>query len=250
VPLTCPSSGQATQIIRLRYLKLLPCLPLRGSVRSTLKNLIYTAMRPRNTLLVLIVSASALVLSSHGLQAQAMSKTKTLVISGCSPTIANSLVSLDPKLYSRLSEMIMIRNRVCDTVLQSKGHADRANFMFRSFGTIVILLSASLPLASLIKKPWQLLVTSALAVCIATMTGINSFYDFQGTWGKSRLAQYRLRYEIMIWDQAVSSALALPPSEQLTALNSATNRLMQSWNAVVMKRADEYFSVQEFKIPK
>jgi hypothetical protein len=145
--------------------------------------------------------------------------------------------------------MLKVRNRVCETVGESKSHANWANFMFRVCGSLVVLLSATLPLVSAINKPWKSLVASAMAVSIAALTGLNAFYDFQGTWGKSRLAQYQLRYEIMIWDQAISSALALPPSEQLSAMNSATNRLMQSWNAGAMRRANEYFS-QEFRVLK
>ncbi len=166
---------------------------------------------------------------------------ETPELKGCSPTLSLPPMVL-PELKSRLVDMVKIRNRACQTVETSKRNADRANLLFRFFGMITILLSVLLPFISTLETSWKSRVMSAMAVLIALATGLNAFFDFQNTWAKSRVAQYKLRYEIVDWEQSISKALRHQNSnEAITEAEDATRILTKAWKEGVLDRAHQYF---------
>ena len=182
-------------------------------------------------------------------------------IEGCSPTIALT-ITLSEAASSRLNDIIKVRNKACQTMQNSKNNANRAGFLFRLIGTLLLLVSVSIPLLSSFEGSWKISsfegswkkTVSIAALSVAFMTGINGFFDFQGTWGFSRQAQYELRYQIIKWEQSISVAqynyLKNGNDEKvfLEKANFATDELIAEWDKGVKKRAGQYFNDQDFSL--
>ncbi len=171
----------------------------------------------------------------------------SLKLEGCSPTVILT-DNINNALKVRLVDMVKIRNRACETLNNSRKHASRANFFFRVFGLTTIILSALIPFISVFDKHWKQRTLSAMAVIIAISTGVNSFFDFQGTWAKSRMAQYVLRYEIISWEQDISEAVNEKNTDKAIVIaETATSTLKEAWKDGVIKRGNQYFK-QSFKM--
>jgi hypothetical protein len=166
----------------------------------------------------------------------------------CDPTITTN-EDYENKLSTQFHDMVKLRNGVCETVLRSKQNANRANVIFRLIGSLIVVFSAVLPLVAGLQFKRKEIVLPFLAIGIAIFTGLNVFFDFQGTWSKSRLAQYQLSHEIVAWEQSISHAYHMKDGKKaILVAETATKKLQDAWKGGVLKRGAQYFD-QNFSVP-
>ena len=87
-----------------------------------------------------------------------------------------------------------------------KHQADKSRFLFRSSGLLVILASTSIPVLSVLEFPFKNYIVAILGLCIALMTGLNSFYRWEARWSTYRQSQFSVDQLLSIWRLAILDA--------------------------------------------
>lgn len=152
----------------------------------------------------------------------------------------------------RFEDLIKVRNIANRTVKTSKKNSNRANKIFRLIGISLVFSSVSIPFLLNQVGYWKSIVLPIMSFLVTFLASINSFFDFKGTWGKSRQAQYFLRFEIILWEEEISKAqyeCIGKEKEFLIRAEKVTKNLMNKWRESVENRAMQYFEEQVFSLP-
>lgn len=102
----------------------------------------------------------------------------------------------DRRLAGAFEELSRMRDEVARTKSWYEKHAKRSTIVFRSFGAAVIVLSVSVPfLGALgVDDAWKTAALSVVALAIAGLTGLSSFFQWQTQWQGFRQTQFALEH--------------------------------------------------------
>jgi len=129
--------------------------------------------------------------------------------------------------------------------------AGRPKMAFRVSGVAIILLSLSIPFIAALKFEGKDLLLSGLAVLIAIITSLGSFYKWEDTWRSYRQAETTLGRLLLLWDfnviEARREADAGKGAEKIIA---ATQQLLESAHKVTSAETEEFFSKIEWPAQK
>lgn len=130
-------------------------------------------------------------------------------------------------------------------------HTRRPWLLFRVSGSLLILLSISLPVLSSIKStnwPSKDLVVSAVALIVALLSALSTFFHWHETWRENTRAKMELRNLLAGWQLAVLVARQQPAQElQVKAVVEATEQLFIDARKVGAANTEGYF--KNVKLP-
>jgi hypothetical protein len=115
-------------------------------------------------------------------------------------------------------------------------------YCFRISGILVIVFSVSLPLFANLHFAAKDLVISALAVCIAALTGIRNFYQWDHIWRVLKVADFELTFIIAQWELEVHELSE--DGDQGAARRKVHEKTMQLFSdtqAIVQNESKQYF---------
>jgi hypothetical protein len=126
-----------------------------------------------------------------------------------------------------------------------KTNARTPAFLFRSAGILIIFLSASLPFLATLEGVWRGVVLPVVALLVAALTGLNAFYQWEQDWKSHRLTQYKLEYQMTLWEIQVAQARQEPDEQQaIEHLWQATRALIDQTEDVTRMEAEQYYKRQ------
>lgn len=135
----------------------------------------------------------------------------------------------DRRLAGALEDLSRMKDEVVKTKVWYEEHAKRSMVKFRVFGVAIIILSVSLPLLGVLSEDsaWKNVALSGVALAIAGLTGLNSFFQWQAQWQGFRQTQFALEYLLSRWELEMFKAKYLPDEEEaLRSAMEATARLL------------------------
>src|SRR5581483_8073077 len=105
------------------------------------------------------------------------------------------------RFLSVLEEFARIKNEFVVRQLNwYKAHARTPMLLFRASGILVILLSVSLPFLTTLDGLWKTVVLPVISLLIAGLTGMNSFFRWEGAWKGYRQTRLTLEYLLAEWE--------------------------------------------------
>lgn len=150
----------------------------------------------------------------------------------------------DENFGSLLDELVTIKERhVVQTLEWYKRHARRPMLLFRTSGVLLILLSVSIPLMSVSDGFWRDDALPVVALAIAALASLNSFFQWHSSWQNYRQTQFALEYLISKWEVAIAVARRLSdPTKAAEAAIAATERLLDEARLATETKTLAYFS--------
>ena len=127
--------------------------------------------------------------------------------------------SVKSKSSTHLCAYSIFRNQVMEEIDRYDNLADSERFWFRFIGILIIIFSVSIPFINSLKFKNQKEIVSLVAICIAFLTSLNSFYNWSGSWEVYRNTEYRLKHEVWVWEL---EARKLSNQKSLTIENANT----------------------------
>ena len=134
-------------------------------------------------------------------------------------------------------------------------HTNKPWFWFRTCGTLLIVLSISLPVLSSVQFPVWLptwfpskdSLVSLIALIIALLSGIGTFFHWHETWHANTRAKLELRHLFAMWEVRIVEAQLIPePSCQAEAAIAATKELFDAAAKVDISNTEGYFKNVQF----
>jgi hypothetical protein len=142
---------------------------------------------------------------------------------------------------SQLSELV--NSQVVSTLDWYQKKAVWPRRLFRSPGVTVIVLSASIPLLASLSYQGKDLVLSTVALLIAVLTGLNSFFKWEDMWRSRRQTEFTLSYLHTVWRLKMLQPLAEPNAANArTVAISATQQLVDDARLAIGEETKEFFS--------
>lgn len=137
----------------------------------------------------------------------------------------------------------LVQTQVVETRDWYKSKAARPRRLFQTAGALVILLSVSIPLLAVLDYPGKDLVLSVIALLIAALTGLNSFFKWESSWRARRQTEFALTHLLSGWDLRIIEAMQEADPEQARQLIlQATRQLLEEARVVVGAETEEFFS--------
>jgi hypothetical protein len=101
----------------------------------------------------------------------------------------------DERFDAILAELTRIKDdRVVRTFNWFKRYARRPMILFRTTGVLIIVLSVSVPFLGVLEGIWRDTVLPIVTLAIAGLTGLSSFFQWQGAWQRFRQTQFALEH--------------------------------------------------------
>jgi hypothetical protein len=142
-----------------------------------------------------------------------------------------------------LDELTKIKDyHVVRTLNWYRGHARVPMILFRTTGVLLIVLSVSVPLLAVLEGIWQEAVLPVVALVIAGLTGLNSFFQWHTSWQGYRQTQYALEHLIAQWELKITEAKHHPNRDQrLEMVIQATDKLLRDTGQITATETGSYF---------
>jgi hypothetical protein len=151
---------------------------------------------------------------------------------------------LDKRFLSVLHEVETIKNTyVVEAQLQ--WYAKRVGlprFFFNLSGILIILLSVSIPYLATLEGPWRNIVLPIVALMVAGLTGLSSFFRWDTTMKSHIQAGLRLQYWLSLWDlQIIEAKHELNVERAIEKALQATQRLLENAQDTSSTETEEHF---------
>jgi Protein of unknown function (DUF4231) len=145
-----------------------------------------------------------------------------------------------------LAELTAVKRHVIETRSWFERHAWPKMLCFRAVGVLVIGLSVSVPFIAAQNAPWKDPAVSAVALVIALLTGLNSFFRWEHAWQGYRQTQFALEHLLALWDLRIIDAKHQEDQRTAAAMAiRATEQLLVDSRAVTSAETAEYFKLIE-----
>ena len=160
----------------------------------------------------------------------------------------NEATQFESAGMGELGELLQELRRIVDENVTStlrwyKHRAALPRLIFRASGALIIILSVSIPLMAALQYPGKDIVLSAIAVLIAALTGLNSFYRWEDTWRNRRETEFALTHLLSIWELKIVEAMHLgDPRKAKELLLVATRQLLEDAKGVTGTETEKFFS--------
>jgi hypothetical protein len=149
----------------------------------------------------------------------------------------------DERFLSVLTALTRIKDEfVVQKLNWYTAHAKTPMLLFRVSGVLVILLSVSLPLLATLEGYWKTLILPVVALLVAGLTGLTSFFHWESGWKGYRQAQFSLEYLLTTWElQMTEASYQTDAQEGINQAFQATRQLLQATQTTISAEAEEYF---------
>jgi hypothetical protein len=149
----------------------------------------------------------------------------------------------DERFLAILTELTRIKDAFVGQKLSwYQAHAKTPMLLFRLSGVLVILLSVSLPLLATLEGFWQTLVLPVVALFVAGLTGLTSFFRWESGWKGYRQAQFTLEYLLTTWELQITEASHQTDAQKgIDQALQATRQLLDATHTTISAEAEEYF---------
>lgn len=156
----------------------------------------------------------------------------------------------DERFLSVLTEVTRIKDAfVVQKLHWYTAHARTPMFLFRICGVLVIVLSVSLPLLATLEGYWKTLILPVVALFVAGLTGLTSFFHWESGWKGYRQAQFSLEFLLTNWELQITEASHHTDVQAgIDLALQATRQLLQATQTAVSAEAEEYF--KRVQIPR
>lgn len=152
-------------------------------------------------------------------------------------------MSTNEKLTSSYGRFEDIKNKYVVSVKEwFKSQARQSMILFRFSGVLIIILSVSIPFLVTFEWVWKDIVLSIVALTIAGLTGINSFFKWESAWRGYRQTQFALEHLLAIWELKMIEAKNCTDLEEgLKMAMNATEQLLKETRGVTSTETEDYF---------
>jgi hypothetical protein len=149
----------------------------------------------------------------------------------------------DERFMAVLDELTRIKDEFVVRQLNwYAAHGRMPMVFFRISGVLVILLSVSLPFLATLEGFWKNIVLPIIALVIAGLTGLNSFFRWESDWKGYRQTQYALRYLLMALELQITEAKhQVDMQKGIDMAVQATRQLIDKTQTTTSTEAEEYF---------
>ena len=118
---------------------------------------------------------------------------------------------------------------------------------FRASGISVILLSLSIPFFASLQFTWKDVLLSALAVSIAIVTSLNSFFKWEHTWRVYRQTEFLLGNLVSLYElRIVEAKQELEHTNEKNKIITAAQQLFDEANKIINAETEQFFSRVEW----
>jgi hypothetical protein len=149
-----------------------------------------------------------------------------------------------------LNELTSIKDKyVVEQLNWYKTHSMQPMLFFRISGILLIFLSVSIPLLTTLEGLWRTIVLPGVALLVAGLTGLISFYRWESDWKGYRQAQFTLEYLITAWELRIEEAKLEKDTQQaINMAMEATQQLLDATHTVTSSETQEFF--QRVQVPR
>jgi uncharacterized protein DUF4231 len=156
----------------------------------------------------------------------------------------------DPDFQTILNELISLKDTyVIKQLKWYETHARQPMILFRVSGVLIILLSVSIPFLATLEGLWRTIVLPIVALLVAGVTGLLSFFRWESDWKGYRQTQFTLDYLLSIWELKITQAKHERDTQQAIDMAlQATQQLLDATYGTTSAEAEEYF--QRVQIPR
>jgi len=177
----------------------------------------------------------------------------SLILTSCSsepnnknllPTDYCSSSEKSVKLSSHLCAYSIFRNQVMEEIDRYDNLADSERFWFRFIGILIIIFSVSIPFINSLKFKNQKEIVSFVAICIAFLTSLNSFYNWSVSLEVYRNTEYRLKHEVWLWEleaRKLNNQDPLPIDKANTEAFKITQKLILESAKITLNENNSFF---------
>lgn len=162
----------------------------------------------------------------------------------------SNFLQSDERFMSVLEELTRIKDEFVVRQLNwYTTHRRTPMLLFRVSGVLVILLSVSLPFLATLEGLGKTIVLPVIALLIAGLTGLNSFFRWQSDWKGYRQTQLTLEYLLTIWELQIAEARhQVDVQKGIDIALQATKQLINTTRTTTSAQAEEYF--KRVQIPR
>lgn len=141
-----------------------------------------------------------------------------------------------------LGELTALKAKHVDGSLEwYKKHTYSPMRNFRLSSILLIILSASVPLLSILNGVGQEIVLPAVSVAIATLTGMLTFFNWHGQWTRFVQAKFTIENLMRVWDLEIFKAKHHPNEQEAINLAvDATERLLTASAQAVAQEMGQF----------
>ena len=152
--------------------------------------------------------------------------------------------SPDARLSKILSEMdSYVDSHVIQEARKFQEWAVWPRIFFRTTGTLLIILSISLPLISAIEWQHQDLLVSGIALTVALLTAFNTFFSWDQTWKTNYTTALLLENAVSEWKTRVLRAKHQPDAVLgIEIAYEAYEKLLAESNRIKAQNVNTYFA--------
>lgn len=141
-----------------------------------------------------------------------------------------------------MDELEKIKKEVVSTKGWFERNSDRPRILFRLVGSLVIILSISVPLLGVLDGVWNTVVLPVVAIAIAGLTSLNAFFQWQSQWQGNRQTQFALEHLLTKWELEIVEAKFHPDQEKAIKMAiEATSRLLDQAREITSSSTGDYF---------
>lgn len=152
----------------------------------------------------------------------------------------------DTDFQTILDEVTRIKTTYVESQIKwYQTHANVPMFLFRISGMLIILLSVSLPFLATLDSFWKTIVLPIVALLVAALAGLTSFYRWESKWKGFRETQSTLQYLLAVWDLSIAEAKQKKDEQQAL---QATRQLLDAAHSSTSAETEQFF--QRAQIPQ
>jgi ABC-type multidrug transport system fused ATPase/permease subunit len=148
----------------------------------------------------------------------------------------------------------LVEQRIVRSLQWYETHTNNPRIFFRLSGTLLILLSICLPVLSSISSsawpyswPSKELLVSFIALVIALLSALSTFYHWSETWRVNMSAKMELKNLLAIWEVCMVEAQQLTTQKDITdAAIKATKDLFDAAAKVDTSNTEHFFKNVKF----
>jgi len=157
---------------------------------------------------------------------------------------AHSWHQNDERFISALKELEAIKEDFVVRKMHTyRGWAKQARLRFRISGALIISLSVCLPFLTTLREGiWISIVLPIVALVIAGLSGLNTFFRWESNWKGYSQTRYRLEYLLKVWElKVIEAGHETDTQKSVEIVMQATKQLLDDVEATTSVEAEEYF---------
>jgi len=156
----------------------------------------------------------------------------------------------DERFNSVLTELTQIKEAFVMEELQFYvKQAKLPRLLFSITGILIIMLSVSIPFLSTLEGIWRHIILPIVALMVAGLTGLSSFFRWERTWKGHIQTRITLEYLLSVWNLQITQARhEVDIQKGIEIAINATKQLLDDTHKTVSAETKEHF--ERLQIPR